>query len=117
MRGQVFNDGALSQIAQAQEIPYNRKPCTQLGQLNLKGVAKARDAAYLRIADNDAIVQSVRSANETSAKGVPAMVDVQIDYAKRTAFTEGAVKTNFRRFTLGQKARVLARAVTRRITG
>src|SRR5699024_1973304 len=26
----VFSDGELSQIAQAQEIPYNRKPCTVL---------------------------------------------------------------------------------------
>jgi acetolactate synthase I/II/III large subunit len=48
---------------------------------------------------------------------MPVIVDVRIDYAKRTAFTEGAVKTNFRRFSLGQKARVLARAVRRRVTG
>jgi acetolactate synthase-1/2/3 large subunit len=113
----VFNDGALSQIAQAQEIPYNRKPCTQLGQLNLEGVALATGAAYLRIADNDAIAQAIRSANQTSANGMAVIVDVQIDYTKRTAFTEGAVKTNFRRFSLGQKARVVARALTRRITG
>jgi acetolactate synthase I/II/III large subunit len=113
----VFNDGELSQIAQAQEIPYNRKPCTRLGQLNLEGVALATGAAYLSIADNDAIADAIRSANETSRTGRPVIVDVRIDYAKRTAFTEGAVKTNFRRFSLGQKARVLTRAVTRRITG
>jgi acetolactate synthase I/II/III large subunit len=85
--------------------------------LNLEGVALATGAAYLRIADNAAIADAIRSANETSRTGRPVIVDVRIDYAKRTAFTEGAVKTNFRRFSLGQKARVLTRAVTRRITG
>ena len=113
----VFNDGELSQIAQAQEIPYNRKPCTVLGKVNLAGLAQATGAAYLHIADNDGIAEAIRSANQTAGKGVPVIVDVQIDYSKRTAFTEGAVKTNFRRFSLGQKARVLTRAVTRRITG
>jgi acetolactate synthase-1/2/3 large subunit len=46
----VFHDGELSQIAQAQEIPYNRKPCTVLGSMNLEGVALATGAAYVRMA-------------------------------------------------------------------
>ena len=29
----VFNDGELSQIAQAQEMPYQRTTCTRLGSL------------------------------------------------------------------------------------
>jgi acetolactate synthase-1/2/3 large subunit len=40
-----------------------------------------------------------------------------MDYSKRTAFTEGVVKTNFQRFSLSQKARALGRAVVRRVTG
>ena len=37
----VFHDGELSQIAQAQEIPFNRKPCTALGAIDFGGVAIA----------------------------------------------------------------------------
>jgi acetolactate synthase-1/2/3 large subunit len=113
----VFNDGALSQIAQAQEIPYNRKPCTGLGHVNLEGVAMATGAAFIRMQDNDAIASAIRQAIEISRSGRPVVVDVNIDYAKRTAFTEGAVKTNFQRFPLNQKVRTLARAFTRRIMG
>ncbi len=113
----VFNDGSLSQIAQAQDITYNRKPCTELGYVNLEGVALATGASYIHIVNNDAIAAAVQQAIELAATGRPVIVDVNIDYAKRTSFTEGAVKTNFQRFPLDQKVRTLTRAVTRRITG
>lgn len=113
----VFNDGHLSQIAQAQEIPYNRKPCTALGPLNLQGVALATGAAYVAMPDNTAIDAAVAQAIGLAQSGQPVVVDVKIDYSKRTAFTEGAVKTNFQRFPLNQKLRTLGRAFTRRITG
>lgn len=113
----VFHDGELSQIAQAQEIPYNRKPCTALGPLNLEGVALATGAGYVSMPDNDSIEGAVRQAIEVSRAGRPVVVDVKIDYSKRTAFTEGAVKTNFQRFPLNQKVRTLTRALSRRITG
>jgi acetolactate synthase-1/2/3 large subunit len=45
------------------------------------------------------------------------IVEVSIDYSKRTAFTEGVVKTNFQRFTLSQKARAVGRALVRKVTG
>ena len=113
----VFHDGELSQIAQAQEIPYARKPCTTLGALNIEGVALAVGAQYLRMADNPAIEGTIAEARKIAAGGRVAVVDVAIDYSKRTAFTEGAVKTNFRRFPLAQKLRLAARAIGRRVTG
>jgi len=45
------------------------------------------------------------------------IVDVAIDYSKRTAFTQGAVKTNFKRFPLAQRLRMAGRALVRRVTG
>jgi acetolactate synthase-1/2/3 large subunit len=45
------------------------------------------------------------------------VVDVNIDYSKRTAFTQGVVKTNFKRFPLAQRLRMVGRAVKRKITG
>ncbi|HSB96579.1 MAG TPA: thiamine pyrophosphate-binding protein, partial [Spongiibacteraceae bacterium] len=113
----VFHDGELAQIAQAQQIPYGRKPCTTLGTVNIEGIAIATGAAYVRV-DNDAgLNAAITEARALAAAKRPVIVDVIIDYSKRTAFTSGAVKTNFQRFSLSQKMRMLTRAVTRKITG
>jgi acetolactate synthase I/II/III large subunit len=113
----VFNDGELAQIAQAQKIPYNRKPCSRLGKLNLEGVALATGAAYLPMPDNTSIADVIRKAGEISRGGLPVIVDVRIDYSKRTAFTEGTMKTNFRRFPFNEKLRFLTRAAVRHVAG
>ena len=113
----VFNDGELAQIGQAQAIPYNRKPCTQIGKLNIEGVALATGAAFLPMNDNTAIAGVIGKANEIAGSGRPVIVAVKIDYSKRTAFTTGAVKTNFGRFPLNEKLRFLTRAAVRHVTG
>jgi len=113
----VFKDGELAQIAQAQAIPYKRKPCTQLGQLNLEGVALATGAAYLAMKDNSAITEVVSKATGIAHDGRPVIVDIRIDYSKRTAFTSGTVKTTFSRFPLNEKLRLLTRAAVRHIMG
>jgi acetolactate synthase I/II/III large subunit len=113
----VFNDGELAQIAQAQQIPYNRKPATTIGKLNIEGVALATGAAYLPMNDNAAIAGVIDEAHKIAAGGRPVIVAVRIDYAKKTAFTLGAVKTNFSRFPLSEKLRFLTRAAVRRVVG
>ena len=113
----LFHDGELSQIAQAQEIPYGRKPCSVLGKLRADGVALATGAAYVALDKDQDIDAAIAEAKTIAATGRPVIVDVRIDYSKRTAFTKGAVKTNFRRFPLGQRLRMVARALTRKITG
>ena len=45
------------------------------------------------------------------------MVDVLIDYSKATAFTKGAVKSNFKRFPLSMRLRLVGRALVRKVTG
>jgi acetolactate synthase-1/2/3 large subunit len=113
----VFHDGELSQIAQAQQVTYNRTPCTALGAIDFAGVALATGAAYLRM-DADAMIdEAIRAAREIAATGRPVIVDVAIDYSKQTAFTKGAVKTNFKRLSLPQKIRMAMRVLARRIGG
>ena len=113
----VFNDGELSQISQAQEIPYGRKPCTVMAKVDLGGVATAVGAVYVKIASDADLAAAISQANAAAQQNRPVIVDVNIDYSKRTAFTEGVVKTNFQRFTLGQKARAISRALVRKVTG
>lgn len=113
----VFRDGALSQIAQAQQIPYNRTPCTTLGRLNVAGVAMATGAAYVALADDGAIDDAIAQARAHAAAGRPVVVEVAIDYSKRTAFTSGTAASTFKRFPLSQRLRFAGRALLRRATG
>ena len=112
----VFCDGELSQIAQTQEIPYNRKPCTVLAPVQLDGVAQAVGAAYFKIASDADLPGQIAAANAVAASGQPVIVEVRMDYSKRTAFTAGVVRTNFRRFSLSEKVRAVTRALRRRVT-
>jgi acetolactate synthase-1/2/3 large subunit len=112
----IFDDGELSQISQGQEIPYNRKSCTKLGELRLKGIADAVGARFVMIDNNAQIAPMIRDALTPGLKH-PVIVDVRIDYSKRTRFTEGVVKTALKSFPLRDKARFALRALVRKVTG
>jgi acetolactate synthase-1/2/3 large subunit len=113
----VFYDGELSQISQGQEIPYNRKTCTIVGNVRLDGIAAATGAAYVAIENDARIGAGIDEALAAAARGQPVVVDVRIDYSKRTRFTQGVVKTVLKRFPLGDKFRFIGRAVVRKVTG
>jgi acetolactate synthase-1/2/3 large subunit len=80
-------------------------------------VALATGAAYLPMNDNPAIAGVIGKANDIAGSGRPVIVGVRIDYSKKTAFTLGAVKTNFGRFPLSEKLRFLTRAAVRHVVG
>lgn len=113
----VFYDGELSQISQGQQIPYSRKTCTILGELHLKGIARGTGAAYLSLESNESIESVLQQAFRISAEGRPVIVDIKIDYSKRTRFTKGVVQANLGRFPLGEKFRFIGRALWRKLTG
>jgi acetolactate synthase-1/2/3 large subunit len=112
----VFSDGELSQISQGQEIPYNRKSCTTLGEIRLQGIAEAVGARYIVIEDNSRIAPAISDAL-AGPTNQPVIIDVHIDYSKRTRFTQGVVKTAMKSFPFRDKARFVLRALTRKITG
>ncbi|WP_286758316.1 thiamine pyrophosphate-binding protein [Ralstonia sp. RL] len=113
----VFHDGELSQIAQAQQIPYNRKPCTVLAGPNIEGIALATGAAYVPMQSGERIAEAIAQARRAASGGRPVIVDVAIDYSKRTAFTSGTAKSTFKRFPLSQRVRFAGRALMRKVTG
>ena len=49
--------------------------------------------------------------------GTPVIVDVRIDYSKRTRFTQGVVGTVLKRFPTRDKVRFVGRALLRKVTG
>ena len=113
----VFRDGSLSQIAQAQRMPYNRMPCTALGAIDIEGVAKATGAAYVSMPDEASIAGAVAEAHALARQGRPAIVDVAIDYSKPTVFTTATARSTFKRFPLSQRLRFAGRALVRKVTG
>ncbi len=112
----IFNDGELSQIAQAQEIPYNRKTCTVLHGINMQSLAATVGAEFVSIQSEADIETGIRQALQFAANNQPVYVDVNIDYSKRTRFTQGIVKATLKRFKPRDKVRVISRALVRKIT-
>jgi acetolactate synthase-1/2/3 large subunit len=114
----VFHDGELSQISQGQEIPYNRKTCTVIGEVRLDGIAHAVGAQYVRLEGEPAALERIlREALARAQGGDVVIVDVPIDYSRRTRFTQGVVKTVLERFPTGDQLRFVGRALWRRLRG
>ena len=111
----VFNDGELSQIAQAQQMPYQRKTCTTVGVLDYRSLAAATGCEFVAIENNEAINVGIDRAMEAISRDRPVIVDVRIDYSKTTQFTKGAVQTNVRRLDTRSKLRIVSRALWRKL--
>jgi len=110
----VFNDGELSQIAQAQQRPYNNNTCSELASIQFAGLAQATGAEYVKIDTNQDLTQGLQKAFSFAAENKPVIVDVNIDYSKPTCFTEGVVKTNIKRLPFDTKVRMVGRALYRK---
>lgn len=113
----VFHDGELGQISQFQQIPLNRKTCTVLGDVNVEGIALATGAAFLRMENDQRISDVIEEALQTAATGRPVIVDVSIDYSRKSVFTKAVVRTNLGRFPLREKLRFIGRAIKRHTLG
>lgn len=111
----IFNDGELAQISQAQSTPYNRKTCTTLPNLRLKALVEASGCEYIRIESNDDVAAKISEALKAASENRPVVLDVNIDYSKKTRFTKGIIKTNLQRMKLPTKVRMISRALWRRI--
>ena len=111
----VFNDGELSQIAQAQAMPYQRTTCTTLQTLDYERFAAATGCAFVAIGGDDEVEEGVARAIALLQENRPVIVDVRIDYSKKTRFTTGTVKTNLRRFDTRNKLRIVSRALWRKM--
>lgn len=113
----VFHDGELGQISQFQKVPLNRKTCTVLNDIRIEGIALATGAKYLEIKNDHEVNEVIDQAFALSKENMPVLVDVRIDYSRKTRFTSGVVKTNLSRFPAGEKVRFIGRALKRHLLG
>lgn len=112
----VFSDGELSQISQAQKVPYNRKACTVLPEVRFRNIAEANGAAYVRAGQDSELDSALDTALGLASDGKPVVLDVHIDYSKKTRFTKGIIATNLKRMPLATAARMVGRAAFRHVT-
>ncbi len=113
----LFHDGELGQISQFQKTPLNRKTCTVLGDYNAEGIAIAVGAEFIAMENDHQIDDCIARAIDLANAGRPVIIDVKIDYSKKTMMTKGVIKTNLSRFPLTEKVRFISRALTRHVTG
>jgi acetolactate synthase-1/2/3 large subunit len=113
----VLRDRELAQISQFQATALNRKTASELPDYDAGGIAAALGVEALSLEHDGEIAAVLRRVREITAEGRPVLVDVAIDYSRRTYFTAGVVKTNLLRLPWPDRLRFIGRALTRRVFG
>jgi acetolactate synthase I/II/III large subunit len=111
----VLRDGELAQIAQFQRTALNRDTCSVLAPYRLPDFAAAVNAEYLSLPRDTELESVVARSLEASRAGRPVLVEVAIDYSRKTYFTRGVVATNLWRLPFADRLRMLARAAGRHL--
>lgn len=113
----VLRDRELAQIAQFQSAAFNRRTASVLPDFHVGSIAEAVGVEWLSL-DTDAEVEGVvRDALATAQAGRPVLVDTAIDYAEKTYFTKGVVKTTLLRLAWPDRIRFVLRALSRKLSG
>ena len=113
----VLRDGELGQIAQFQRTALNRDTCSILPEYSVEDLATLTRCEFVTIKSDGALDAAISKAFDIARTGKPLLVDVAIDYTRKTYFTKGVVATNFWRLPMGERLRMIGRAAARRITG
>jgi acetolactate synthase-1/2/3 large subunit len=113
----VLRDRELAQIAQFQATALGRKASSTLPDFDLAGLVRALGTEAMSLSSDRAIRSVVSNAKEIADAGRPVLVDVAVDYSRKTFFTRGVVKTNFLRLPWADRLRFVARALARKLPG
>ena len=111
----VLRDGELAQIAQFQETALSRKVASEVASFDLEAMARGMGVDFLLMAGDEDVPRVVEEAAALAGTGKPVLVEVRIDYSRKTFFTRGVVKTNLLRLPLRDRARFVGRALARKV--
>jgi acetolactate synthase-1/2/3 large subunit len=112
----VLRDRELAQIAQFQETALAQKTCSELHEFDLAAIARGCGVDFLKLACDADVENILQQARAITASGRPVVVEVEIDYSRKTFFTRGVVRTNLGRLPWADRLRFVARALSRRLT-
>jgi len=113
----VLRDRELAQIAQFQATAMNRKVASGVHDYDVAGLATGLRIPALALERDEDVERVLTEAGRLAADGTPILVDVAIDYSRKTFFTQGVVTTNLHRLPLKDQLRFVGRALMRKITG
>jgi acetolactate synthase-1/2/3 large subunit len=111
----VLRDRELAQIAQFQATALSRKTASELPDYDVAGLATGLGLEALRLSRDADIGPILDQVRDRLAGRAPVLVDVGIDYSKKTYFTAGVVKTNLLRFSWPERLRFVGRALKRKL--
>lgn len=111
----LFNDGQLSQPGQLR--PDRRGAMTKLGEADWISFAHAVGCEYVAIEDNQEIEVGLDTAITLATSNQPVLLDVHIDYSRRSAFAEGLLKTRQKQHGRTSRAKWLAQTIKEKIIG
>ncbi|MCJ7627878.1 MAG: thiamine pyrophosphate-dependent enzyme, partial [Longimicrobiales bacterium] len=113
----VLRDRELAQIAQFQDTALNRKVASEVVDYDLEGIAKGLGVKFLSMPNDEDVSAVVEEAAAVAETGRPVLVDMAMDYSRKTFFTQGVVKTNLLRLPLRDQMRFVGRALKRKLMG
>jgi acetolactate synthase-1/2/3 large subunit len=111
----LLRDGELAQIAQFQRTALGAAQASVLPPYDVRSFAAAVGAGYVACGRDAVIESALTQAFALARTGTPVIVDVAIDYSRKTYFTKGIVTTNFWRMPWPERLRLLGRAVSRHL--
>ncbi len=112
----LLRDRELAQIAQFQQTALGRKSCSELPDYDLPALCRAVGVEYLMMAKNAEIDPILRQARALTEARRPVVVEVAIDYSRKTYFTDGVVRVNLARLPWPDRLRMVVRALSRRLS-
>ena len=111
----LLRDGELAQIAQFQRTTMAVTANSTVAPYDVKAFAQTAGAVYVPCPRDARLDSALAEAFAEARGGRPVIVDVAIDYSRKTYFTRGVVATNFWRLPLSERVRMLARAASRHV--
>ncbi len=111
----VLRDRQLAQISQFQQTAFGRTVASEVPDYDVEGLAAGMGVEFLRLDADAGVGEVVRKAQGHGADGCPVLVDVAIDYSRKTFFTGGIVKSNLLRLPFRDQVRFIGRALARKL--
>lgn len=110
----VLRDRELAQIAQFQQTALVRKTCSELPDYDLGAMCRGVGVEHLLLPNSAQVSGVLSKAHAVTKAGQPVVVEVAVDYSRKTYFTRGVVWTNLGRLPWRERIRFVARALGRR---
>ena len=97
----------------------NNQPSTlkNLGHINWGAFADSLECGYFPITNNSGIDTILSRALETAAQGQPVIIDVCIDYSRKSYYAQSQEKAAQDRLPSRDKLEIVKRAIVRKIMG